>query len=538
MRNLPMIIALLALPIGAARAQESDIHADFRGEATRFKQSCEEFTVKKIPGCTDLLFTDHPLHIAVGSIAPQNGFGAGVAYVGHYTPNELWRTSWDADAIALDNASWRAGFYYKAIHTPIEKIKVITTTSRPAPKSNLAVHPYTVFNLSAQSISLDQLFFYGLGPNSRQANASVFSMRQTIAGANAIVPVLHSLNASLLGEINGRFVDLQGNHHESSPSIEQIFTEATAPGLATPPAFAQLGEGVRLEPRDLQRSSANRLPGAVSAVLAPSDAHYSFRRFTVDLDHTIPLYRNCGSWPPNQPTARTSALLHWELRSVPPSSAIAKAHLNCGWSSPSPSLPRVALSPSTSSQPLADQTSTVIHGSPVTTTIDFARLTPFCCEKVLSTPSGDLSALPSPPIRANSHSHAGILPSIILPTASPRDLRCAQEVSRLSRSPLPGVAPKARTPLPTSTHPCLEDRLDLPSFDLRSQSSSVACESRNFTVQSRQFADFFDTLSSHDSALENIPVNRIRPEKRPTVLQTVNPRVINLEAGPKPRILD
>jgi hypothetical protein len=84
-----------------------------------------------------LLFTDHPLHIAVGSIAPQNGFGAGGAYVGHYTPNELWRTSWDADAIATDNGSWRAGFYYKAIHTPIEKIKVITTTSGPAPKTNL-----------------------------------------------------------------------------------------------------------------------------------------------------------------------------------------------------------------------------------------------------------------------------------------------------------------------------------------------------------------------------------------------------------------
>ncbi len=293
-----MIIALLALPIGAARAQESDIHADFRGEATRFKQSCEEFTVKKIPGCTDLLFTDHPLHIAVGSIAPQNGFGAGVAYVGHYTPNELWRTSWDADAIASDNASWRAGFYYKAIHTPIEKIKVITTTSRPAPKSNLAVHPYTVFNLSAQSISLDQLFFYGLGPNSRQANASVFSMRQTIAGANAIVPVLHSLNASLLGEINGRFVDLQGNHHESSPSIEQIFTEATAPGLATQPAFAQLGEGVRLEPAIFNDHLQIDYLAQFQQFFAPSDAHYSFRRFTVDLDHTIPLYRNSGSYGP------------------------------------------------------------------------------------------------------------------------------------------------------------------------------------------------------------------------------------------------
>ena len=78
MRKLPLILALLhGLSTAAARAQESQTHADFRGEATRFKQSCEGFTVKKIPGCANLLFTDHPLHIAVGSIAPQNGFGAG-----------------------------------------------------------------------------------------------------------------------------------------------------------------------------------------------------------------------------------------------------------------------------------------------------------------------------------------------------------------------------------------------------------------------------------------------------------------------------
>ena len=298
MRKLSLILAFLVLSGAAASAQESEIHADFRGEATRFKLSCEDFTAKKIPGCAELLFTDHPLHIAVGSIAPQNGFGAGGAYVGHYTPNELWRTSWDADAIATDNGSWRAGFYYKAIHTPIEKIKVITTTSGPPAHSNLTVHPYTVFNLTAQSVSLNQLFFYGLGPNSLQSNISVFGMTQTIAGANAVVPVVRSLNASLLGEVNGRFVDLRGNQSGSSPSIEQVFTEATAPGLATQPAFVQLGEGVRLEPKLFNDHLQVDYLGQFQQFVAPSSSHYSFRRYTVDLDHTIPLYRNAASYGP------------------------------------------------------------------------------------------------------------------------------------------------------------------------------------------------------------------------------------------------
>jgi hypothetical protein len=311
MRISPILVALLALPITAAIAQESQTHADFRGEGERFKQSCEDFTLKKIIGCGELLFTDHPLHIAVGSIAPQNGFGAGGAYVGHYTPNELWRTSWDADAIATDNTSWRAGFYYKAIHTPIEKIKVITTAGGAPAHSNLTVHPYTVFNFYAQAIQLDQLFFYGLGPNSLQANATVFGMTQTIAGVNAIVPLGHDLNASLLGEFNGRFVSIRGNHHESTPSIEQIFTEATAPGLTTQPAFAQLGEGLRLEPTLLNDHWQLDYLAQFQLYLAPADQQYTFRRFTTDLDNTIPFYRNSGPYGPkttNGPDECASAL--------------------------------------------------------------------------------------------------------------------------------------------------------------------------------------------------------------------------------------
>ncbi len=298
MRRLPIILAVLMAAVGAACAQESHTRADFRGEATRFKQSCENFTIKNLPGCADLLFTDHPLHIAVGSIAPQNGFGAGGAYVGNWTPNELWRTSWDADAIASDNGSWRAGFYYKAIHTPIEKIKVIATTSGPPPKANLSVHPYTLFNVYAQSIALDKLFYYGLGPSSLEANQSVFSMSETIAGADAIVPVLHQLNLSLLGEMNGRFVNVSENQHESSPTIGQIFTEATAPGLTSQPGFLQFGEGARLEPALFNDHLQLDYLAEFQQFVAPSDSHYSFRRFTADLDHTISLYRNAASYGP------------------------------------------------------------------------------------------------------------------------------------------------------------------------------------------------------------------------------------------------
>jgi len=291
------LTALLLFACTVARTQESRTHAEFRSEGERFHQSCGQPSLKNLPGCAQLLFTDHPLHIAVGSIAPQNGFGAGPALVGHWTPNERWRNSWDIDAVGSSNASWRAGGYFNFVHTPVEKITVITSANGPPAPSHLSVHPYPVFNLFAQSISLNKLYYYGLGPNSPEVSRSVFGMTETIAGAGATLPILRSAGVSLLGEVNGRFVDLRGKHDESIPSIEQAFTEATAPGLTSQPAFAQLGEGIRLEPRlfndHLQLDYLARFQQYISG-----DSHYSFRRFTADLAHTFPLYRDSGPYKP------------------------------------------------------------------------------------------------------------------------------------------------------------------------------------------------------------------------------------------------
>src|SRR5580700_3326983 len=91
---IPMSLTLVGLS-ARAFAQETRLGADFRGEGTRFESSCfGGFSFAEIGSCAELLFTDHPLHIAVGSLAPQNGFGAGLAMVGRWTPLN-WRNSWD-----------------------------------------------------------------------------------------------------------------------------------------------------------------------------------------------------------------------------------------------------------------------------------------------------------------------------------------------------------------------------------------------------------------------------------------------------------
>jgi hypothetical protein len=289
-------LILIVLISVAVFAQESQLQADFRHEGEHVKESCDSFSFKSFASCGQEFVTDHPLHLALGSIAPQNGFGFGAAFVTHYTPNESWRLSWDVDAVAATSGSWRTGAYMKIIHTPIEKIIVVKDPAGAPKKSTLAVHPYTVINVYAQAISLNKLFFFGLGPDSTLEGKSVFGMTQTIVGTNVIKPFKGGLNLSLLGEANGRLVNLRGNHSTSDPSVEQIYTEASAPGLATQPGFLQLGEGVRIKPVLFGDHLQLNYLVNFQQFFAPTDSTYSFRQWTVDLDNEFPLYRNTQSY--------------------------------------------------------------------------------------------------------------------------------------------------------------------------------------------------------------------------------------------------
>src|SRR5277367_1749355 len=129
------LVSVLVAP--AVRAQQpagaADSGPDNPSELYKLQHSC--FDLKGLIDCGQELFTGQPVHIAIGSIAPQNGFGAGLAYVGHKT-TENWRNSWDADALGSINGSWRAGFYMKFVHTPASVIGVGFGTPPPM-KENL-----------------------------------------------------------------------------------------------------------------------------------------------------------------------------------------------------------------------------------------------------------------------------------------------------------------------------------------------------------------------------------------------------------------
>ncbi len=288
-----IFLALLLVAAGTAQAQQASTSAnneriDNPSELYKLETSC--FDIGKIADCAEELFTGQPIHVAVGSIAPQNGFSAGLAYVGHKTTDN-WRISWNSDAVASINASWRAGLYLKFVDTHESAPVVEFGTKGRKMKQNLTALPERpVINVYAQAISLNKLTYFGLGPNTTEAGRSFYGMRETIVGASVIKPFNARLSAAVLGEVNGRFVDIRPSVNQPSPSIGTLYSEATAPGLTHQPGTAQFGEGVRMRPvlfDDFLHLDYNLTYQQYVA----SGSSFSFQRLTTDLSHEFALYR-------------------------------------------------------------------------------------------------------------------------------------------------------------------------------------------------------------------------------------------------------
>jgi hypothetical protein len=288
------LLALLLSPASVLLAQgnpstPSEANVDNPSEISKFKETCGSFQLANAGGCAELLFTGHPVHIAVGSLAPQNGFGAGLAYVGLLNPTETWLPSWNADAVATPNGSWRAGVYFKLVHTP--NFTTVVHHGKPKIKSNLTELPeHSVLNLYAQATSLNKIAFFGLGSATSDTARSYFGMREVIVGANVVKPFANRLNLSLLGEMNGRFVDIRPSTGNGSPSIETVYTDATAPGLATQPGFLQFGEGLRIRPIVWSDRLHFNDQVMYQQFVAPGDSRFSFERVTLDFSQNFALY--------------------------------------------------------------------------------------------------------------------------------------------------------------------------------------------------------------------------------------------------------
>jgi hypothetical protein len=294
MRKRALCFVLAWSTVICLAQNESRFGSDLRREGEALKQ-CG--AISKIAGCAQTLVLGQPLHIAVGSLAPDNGVAVGLALVGHKNFANEWRTSFNFDAGATMNNSWRAGGYMKAF-----RLSGVNT-----------YHIAPLFSLYSQSISLNRVDYFGLGQNTTPLGHTTFGFTENITGVNAAIPVSvqgHAPIFAIVAELNGRFPSVRRGEEKNIPSIESLFTESSAPGLNHQTPFVQPSEGLRLFPALFRDGVRLNYLIQFQQFFAPGDSAYSFRRFNGNFDHEIPLsvlskkYYNAGRaavFPQNGP---------------------------------------------------------------------------------------------------------------------------------------------------------------------------------------------------------------------------------------------
>jgi hypothetical protein len=276
-----LLLSFLAATVAPGLAQtESRLHRDFRVEGEALK-ACGKFSFGNLMDCGQTLVMGQPMHITVGSLAPDDGIAAGLAFVEHKDFTNEWRATWDVDAGATANGSWRAGAYMKSYRLP----------------SGLQYRVAPLFNFYSQSISLTRVDYFGLGPNSLLANHTTYGFSENVSGISAAIPLQVGAGGpkiAIVAEVNGRFPSVRAGSDASLPSIGTLFSEATAPGLTHPVRYLQPSEGLRIYPAFFKDRIRLNYLVQFQQFAANGDGTYSFRRWNGDFSHEIPLY----SWLP------------------------------------------------------------------------------------------------------------------------------------------------------------------------------------------------------------------------------------------------
>jgi hypothetical protein len=271
-------VALVIGVCSSARAQNQGLLAsEFAREGEDVASRCGNFTIGAVGGCAYTLFTDKPLHVSFGTLAPQNGTAFGPALVGE-VPTANWRVDWSTDGVVAPRGGWRLGAYANFVHT---KVTLPTPVFDDKPLAPASSDVYPVYSVYAQSINLPAVHFYA--PNSRE---TLWRMRQTLVGAGGLIPFGPGAAGLALDlGATARFFDIGGSSKDWIESIEALPEPPL--GAGDTHTFGQFSGGIRIVPE----VGAHVKPDYRLRVDEFVSSSITFTRWTADIRHDFPFYR-------------------------------------------------------------------------------------------------------------------------------------------------------------------------------------------------------------------------------------------------------
>lgn len=213
-------------------------------------------------------------HVVTGSVAPGSGLTGGIGY-GKRKVSESWRLKFDTSARVSIKKYWELD-----AHLRLVKNSNTFSSDANGPEGNLKIDLYAQFK------DMPRLDFFGLGAESREQNRAVFHYREGVIGADISKPANRWLDVG--GAVEGILPDIVRISNPTVTSVERVYTETTAPGITTQPAFLHLAAFAGLHTPGQPESRKVDYRFFYHIYQDVEDHRYSFRRFDADLRHKFP----------------------------------------------------------------------------------------------------------------------------------------------------------------------------------------------------------------------------------------------------------
>jgi len=237
-----------------------------------WKRNCSLATDfrKKFISCASSTFRSRPFHFLAQSIVPGSAVGGG----GRYS-RDLNEKNGAQDQLQASSVITIRKFWYAELKFSSQR-GIDADWNKSGESLGL--------NVYARNRSLPNMTYYGLGPNTSLSDAAIFSLRDTSAGIEMTTPFPEVAWLSAGGKIEGLWPSVGSVTGNNIVSIQQEYTEQTAPGLVSQPPFVH--EMLFLHPhkRFLERFAID-YNVAYSFYQDTATGHYSFHRFEANLDH-------------------------------------------------------------------------------------------------------------------------------------------------------------------------------------------------------------------------------------------------------------
>ncbi|HXD32555.1 MAG TPA: hypothetical protein VN643_15645 [Pyrinomonadaceae bacterium] len=206
-----------------------------------------------------------------GSVAPGSGTTVGVGYNGG-DKNQRWRVNYGASARVSIKKYWELD----------TNVRLIDST----PNSNTDIVDKMRMNFYAVVKDMPRLDFFGIGPNSREQDRAVFHYREAAAGFDIVKPVAPVLDIG--GAIEGIFPRIITIKNPTIRSVERVYSNTSAPGIASQPNFLHLAGFAELHSSGEPESRKLSYKFFFHYYRDGRDHKYSFRRFDADLSNKFP----------------------------------------------------------------------------------------------------------------------------------------------------------------------------------------------------------------------------------------------------------